>query len=236
MSPLRSRRARLTAFSTQIAATSPRCARKSLPSSLVKRCGSLLENTSTPSSCSLRRSGMSARLPGARPAGRSSSWSALLVGAEPGPVEALRAAGRAVVSASTKDTPAGLTTGPHRPRAGGGSRAAGREDEGDVVELVGAAQPVDQALEQLLERAGAQQLQLAVLGLAQQRVVAAGFLGDGCEPRSAAGGSAASAALPSSAASSPRVGLGSAHALETSCQRFRSVHARRSATLRRSSR
>ena len=57
------------------------------------------------------------------------------------------------------------------------------QDERHLVEPVREAQPVDQALEQLGERAGAQQLQLALLRLAQQRVVAAYLLGELGEAR-----------------------------------------------------
>src|SRR2546430_7213564 len=55
------------------------------------------------------------------------------------------------------------------------------QDQRDVIELVGAAQARDEALEQLRQRAGAQQLQLALLRLAQQRVVAADLLGERSE-------------------------------------------------------
>src|SRR5205823_9672742 len=52
------------------------------------------------------------------------------------------------------------------------------QDQPDGIELVGAAQARDEPLEQLRQRAGAQQLQLALLRLAQQRVVAADLLGE----------------------------------------------------------
>src|SRR5213079_1587062 len=55
------------------------------------------------------------------------------------------------------------------------------QDQPDVIELVGAAQARDEPLEQLRQRAGAQQLQLALLRLAQQRVVAADLLGERSE-------------------------------------------------------
>ena len=51
------------------------------------------------------------------------------------------------------------------------------QDQRYLIELVGGAQSDDEPLEQLRERAGAQQLQLALLCLAQQRIVAADFLG-----------------------------------------------------------
>ena len=52
------------------------------------------------------------------------------------------------------------------------------QDQPDLIELVGAAQAHDEPLEQLRQRAGAQQFQLALLRLAQQRVVAADLLGE----------------------------------------------------------
>src|SRR5260370_38234439 len=52
------------------------------------------------------------------------------------------------------------------------------QDQPDAIELVGAAQARDEPLEQLREGAGAQQLQLALLGLAQEGVVASDLLGE----------------------------------------------------------
>ncbi len=52
------------------------------------------------------------------------------------------------------------------------------QDQLDVIELVRGPQAHDEPLEQLRQRAGAQQFQLALLCLAQQRVVAADLLGE----------------------------------------------------------
>src|SRR5207302_9986903 len=158
----------------QSAATSPRCARKSLASSCVKRNGSALENTSTPSSGSLRRSGISARLPGLALPGSSSSWSALWKGPSQGRSR-LTSCGATVVSASTKLTPcssAGARSSPAiRCRISCcGSCTSFQLDE---VGLIGRAQADDEALEELRERSGSQQCELALLGLAKQRVGAA---------------------------------------------------------------
>ena len=56
------------------------------------------------------------------------------------------------------------------------------QDQGDLIELVRAAQSHDEPVEQLRERAGAQQLELPLLRLAQQRVVAADLFGERGEP------------------------------------------------------
>jgi hypothetical protein len=53
----------------------------------------------------------------------------------------------------------------------------------DGIELVGFTQAADQAIEELCDRAGPQQLELPLLSLAQQRVVAAHLLGQLFEPR-----------------------------------------------------
>ena len=57
------------------------------------------------------------------------------------------------------------------------------QDQPDLIELIGRAQADDEALEELCERSGSQQLELALLGLAKQRVVAAHLLGERGEPR-----------------------------------------------------
>jgi len=57
------------------------------------------------------------------------------------------------------------------------------QDERHLIELVRRTQSKDEPLEQLVQRGGTQQLQLALLGLAQQRVVAGHFLGKGSEAR-----------------------------------------------------
>ncbi len=56
------------------------------------------------------------------------------------------------------------------------------EDQRHFIQLVGGAQPLDEQIEQLVQRASAQQLEFAFLGLAQQRVVAADFDGERGQP------------------------------------------------------
>ena len=184
MRPLRTRRARLTAFSSRSPPPAPGAPGSRSPARCVKRNGSVLENTSTPSSCSLRRSGISARLP-ARAAARAQQLVVgRAVGPEPGPVEAAelrRQGGQRIDEAhlgqlARRQVIAGeqvadlvlrvvqRSVRPHR----AGRRPSAR---GSAARAAAASEP------------GAQQLQLALLRLAQQRVVAADLLGELREAR-----------------------------------------------------
>jgi hypothetical protein len=57
------------------------------------------------------------------------------------------------------------------------------QNQRHAVELIGGAQSDDEPLEQLGEGVRAQQFQLTVLRLAQQRLVAAHLLGEGSQAR-----------------------------------------------------
>ncbi len=52
------------------------------------------------------------------------------------------------------------------------------QDQSDCIELIRGAQSMDQPLQQLRQRACSQQLELALLGLAQKRIVTADLIGE----------------------------------------------------------